>query len=75
MQWPGLWGIQVKASSMLCVVFWGGVRFPTTIKRHAFVSGEGHEGALLSVINGWQGLLFSGLWISCLALSAVAASH
>lgn len=44
-------------------------------KREGFVSGEGHGGALLSVINGWQGLLFSGLWISCLSLSVVAASH
>lgn len=60
-------------SVVCCVLAW--CAFPTMIKRHAFVSGEGHEGAVLSVINGWRGLLFSGLWISCLALSAVAASH
>lgn len=65
-------GKRIK-SVVCCVLGW--CTFPTMIKSHAFVSGEGHEGALLSVINGWQGLLFSGLWISCPALSAVAASH
>lgn len=65
-------GMCIK-SVVCCVSGWRA--FPTMIKRHAFVSGEGHEGALLSMINGWQGLLFSGLWISCLAISAVAASH